>query len=634
MSMAAAVLWIPLIGSLVAGLLSFFNQTSQKDLAKIVPTACLGISMVVAFDLAYDVIIKKQIIQGEMLTWISLNTHKIVWGIYVDTLSALMCVVVTLVSFMVHIYSIGYMSHEKSIARYMSYLSLFTFFMLFLVMSDDLLQLFLGWEGVGLSSYLLIGFWYKKASANSAAVKALITNRVGDMFFILGVVGAFVVFDTVSMPEIIKKLPSFNYAFFRLTEDVTIDAYTFISVCFLIGAMTKSAQIGLHVWLPDAMEGPTPVSALIHAATMVTAGVFLIVRLSFLFEYVPGVQAAIVLIGAITALFAALVGLVQTDIKRVIAYSTCSQLGYMFMACGASLYSAALFHLVTHAFFKALLFLSAGSVIHGMSGEQDVWKMGGLYKRMPVTYTLMWIGSLALSGVPLFAGFYSKDWILGGVYLHNAYLTNVAYIIGVSVAFLTAFYSFRLIILVFHGECCAEERVQAHIHEAPLVMLIPKFILAFGAVFSGMLLMPLFQNETLINASYIFKLDANHLPFLIHWLPTMLAVIAAGVAIMVYLNYKEALKQIERKFSWLKLGFMIDTMYKNIIIAPLYRFATVCKTWFEEGVNKYGPQGISNLTFQVGSVLRKWQTGWVADYAIFMIVGCILMLSYIMWVFL
>lgn len=632
MIMAAAVLWIPLIGSLVAGLLSFFNQTTQKDLAKIVTTACVAISTIISLDLAYDVIIKQQIFQGEMLVWIPLQTYTVKWGLYVDMLSAVMCVVVTIVSLMVHIYSLGYMSQEKSIARYMSYLSLFTFFMLFLVLSDDLLQLFLGWEGVGLSSYLLIGFWYKKTTANAASIKAFITNRVGDMAMILGVVGCFVVFNTVSIPSIIAQLPNKSGMLFTFSDAITFQAYVFIAVCFLIGAMAKSAQVGLHVWLPDAMEGPTPVSALIHAATMVTAGVFLLVRLSFLFEYVPQVQLVVIVIGALTALFAALVGLFQSDIKRVIAYSTCSQLGYMFMACGASLYSAALFHLVTHAFFKALLFLSAGSVIHGMSGEQNVWGMGDLYKRMPITYALVWVGSLALSGVPLFAGFYSKDWILGGLYLANTHLTYVVYGVGVFVAFLTAIYSWRLILLVFHGESQAEERVQAHIHEAPLVMLIPKFVLAFGAVFSGMLLFPLFNNESLINAAYMFRPETKHLSFIIHWLPTLVVLVAIALSSYIYLKRRSSLQPLESKALFLRSGFMVDSLYEKVMFNPLNSLARCLMNIGEVVLNQYGPQGVSSLVTKFGEGVRKWQTGWVGDYAVFVIVGCILLLSYIIWV--
>ncbi len=634
--MAAAVLWIPLIGSCVAGLISFFNQRTMDDVAKLVTCMCMGVSALVALDLAYDVIIAKKIVHGEMLSWIPLDDHhKITWGLYVDSLSAIMAAVVTCVSFMVHIYSLGYMKGDKSIARFMSYLSLFTFFMLFLVMSDDLLQLFLGWEGVGLSSYLLIGFWFHKDSANAASMKAFITNRIGDMGMVLGIVGCIAVFDSVSIPEILLKLTTFDEAFFRLTDHLTINAYTFICISFLIGAMAKSAQFGLHVWLPDAMEGPTPVSALIHAATMVTAGVFLLIRLSFLFEYAPSVKTAIVVIGAITALFAAVVGLFQKDIKRVIAYSTCSQLGYMFMACGVSMYSAALFHLVTHAFFKALLFLSAGSVIHAMSGEQNMRKMGGLYKHIPVTYALVWIGSLALAGIPLFAGYYSKDWILESLY---GYAMDggsiIPYIIGLSSAFLTAFYSWRLISLVFHGDCKADERVQSHIHEAPMIMLIPKVILAVGAVFSGIALVGFFTSSQLISGAYVFTEIEHHIPGLIQVLPIMVALSGIALAVSVYHTQRNKLAiwlvRFKRASAIIQSGFAVDEFYRKAFIKPLQWLGSFLYHHIEKGlIDRYGPNGFALFISRLSGALRYLQTGNVRDYAIVMIAGLMGMLGYV-----
>lgn len=637
MIMAAAVLWIPLIGSSVAGLISFFNQRTMDDFAKLVTCMCMGVSALIALDLGYDVIVAKKVIHGEMLSWIPLdNRHTITWGLYVDSLSAIMAAVVTCVSFMVHIYSLGYMKGDKSISRFMSYLSLFTFFMLFLVMSDDLLQLFLGWEGVGLSSYLLIGFWFHKESANAASMKAFITNRIGDMGMVLGIVGCIAVFDSVSIPEILSKLSMYDQAFFRLTDHLTINAYTFICACFLIGAMAKSAQFGLHVWLPDAMEGPTPVSALIHAATMVTAGVFLLIRLSFLFEYAPEVKIAIVAIGAITALFAAVVGVFQKDIKRVIAYSTCSQLGYMFMACGVSMYSAALFHLVTHAFFKAVLFLSAGSVIHAMSGEQNMRKMGGLYRKIPVTYGLVWVGSLALAGIPFFAGYYSKDWILESLL---GYAANggsiVPYIVGLLVVFLTAFYSWRLISLVFHGHSKADERVQSHIHEASMIMLIPKIVLAVGAIFSGVALIGFFTNSQLISGAYVFTEIEHHISGFIQGLPVMVASSGIALAVWMYKVYRNALKgwlvYFKRTVAIVQKGFAVDDVYRKALIQPLYWLGGFLYHYIEKGlIDRYGSNGIALFIRRLSGVLRYMQTGNVRDYAIMMIVGLIGILGYVM----
>lgn len=635
MVMAAAILWIPLIGSLIAGCISFFNQQSMKDLAKIITCLCMGVSALIALDLVYDVVIAKQVIQGEMLNWIPLDEfHTITWGLYVDSLSAIMAAVVTLVSLMVHIYSISYMEADKSIARFMSYLSLFTFFMLFLVMSDDLVQLFLGWEGVGLSSYLLIGFWHHKDSANAASVKAFITNRVGDMGMILGIAGCFAVFNSVSIPEILSKLSTNDQAFFRFGGDVTINAYVFICGCFLIGAMAKSAQFGLHVWLPDAMEGPTPVSALIHAATMVTAGVFLLIRLSFLFEYAPGVRVVILCLGAITALFSAIVGLLQKDIKRIIAYSTCSQLGYMFMACGVSMYSAALFHLVTHAFFKALLFLSAGSVIHAMSGEQNIRKMGGLYRRIPVTYAFVWVGSLSLAGAPFFAGYYSKDWILEALYINSERGGSFApYIVGIMSTFLTAFYSWRLILLVFHGNTNADERVLSHVHEPPLSMQFPQLVLAIGAVLAGVGLMEFFTEVSYINKAYAFKTETKVLPSFVHILPIMITLAGGASAVWVYHKYRKnlgvLLHQYKKVCGFIQSGMGVNELYRSVVIKPFHSTSGFVYHYVEKGlIDRYGSNGLALMIYRTSKLLRRLQSGRVDDYASMMIVGLIIILGY------
>lgn len=636
MVMAAAVLWIPLIGSFIAGCVSFFNLQGLKDFSKIITCICMGIAAVIAIDLVYDVVIAKHVIQGEMLSWIPLDSHhSITWGVYVDSLSAIMAAVVTIVSLTVHIYSLGYMASDKSIVRFMSYLSLFTFFMLFLIMSDDLVQLFLGWEGVGLCSYLLIGFWYHKESANAASMKAFITNRVGDMGMVLGIVGCFAVFGSVSIPEILSQLPNYDAAFFRISDEITVNAYTFICGCFLIGAMAKSAQFGLHVWLPDAMEGPTPVSALIHAATMVTVGVFLLIRLSFLFEYAHSIKAVILVLGTITAIFAAIVGLFQKDIKRVIAYSTCSQLGYMFMACGVSMYSAALFHLVTHAFFKALLFLSAGSVIHAMSGEQNIRKMGGLYRKIPVTYAFVWLGSLALAGVPFFAGYYSKDWILESLFVHHEMgEAFIPYGIGLLTAFLTAFYSWRLISLVFHGETRADERVMSHVHEASISMLIPKGVLAVGALFAGVGLQVFFTDADYINKAYVVITSHHSISLLIKELPVMTAILGIVLAVWVYHKYRSKLglilNQHKKVCAFIQNGMGINELYRWAIINPLHAISEVAYRQIDKGlIDRFGVNGLAGFVRSASHHLRSLQTGKVGDYAMMMIIGLMVILGYV-----
>jgi NADH-quinone oxidoreductase subunit L len=422
----------------------------------------------------------------ELFRWIESGAFGSAWTLYIDMLTAVMLVVVTTVSALVHVYSIGYMSHDPHQARFFAYLSLFTFAMLMLVTADNLLQLFFGWEGVGLASYLLIGFWYNRPAANAAAIKAFIVNRIGDFGFILGIVGTFAVFGTIDFSTIFAAVPEMAGRTFEFLG-LRIDVMTTLSILLFIGAMGKSAQFLLHTWLPDAMEGPTPVSALIHAATMVTAGVFLVARMSPFFEAAPDAQAFVVAIGAITALFAASVGLVQNDIKRVIAYSTCSQLGYMFVAMGVGAYGVGMFHLFTHAFFKALLFLGAGSVIHAMADEQDMRNMGGLFSRLKITWAVMLIGTLALTGFPLTAGYFSKDAVIEAAFASESPLAQAAFWMILLAALFTAFYSWRLMFLTFHGRPRAPREVVSHAHESPNVMLVPLYVLAVGSLFAGLL---------------------------------------------------------------------------------------------------------------------------------------------------
>ncbi len=491
--MYGIIVFGPLLGAAVAGLL---QKWIGDRAAMWITTLLVCLSGVLSMYAMYDVAFMGNEITLQIARWIDVGAFQSIWSIRVDTLSAVMLVVVTFVSSLVHIYSFGYMSHDPHRARFFSYLSLFTFAMLMLVTSDDFIQLFFGWEGVGLASYLLIGFWYKKPTANAAAIKAFVTNRVGDFGFALGIMAVFMMFGSVQFDVVFSQIGAWEG---RAVEFLGMDFFALELVAFLlfIGAMGKSAQFFLHVWLPDAMEGPTPVSALIHAATMVTAGVFLVVRCSPVFEAAPVASAIVTIIGAITAFFAATVGLVQNDIKRVIAYSTCSQLGYMFFAAGLGLYQAAMFHLFTHAFFKALLFLGAGSVIHALADEQDMRKMGAMAKKIPWTYAMMLIGTLALTGVGIpgtslgFAGFFSKDAIIEGAYAVGAgegtQLGIFAFWIGVIAALMTSFYSWRLIFMTFHGTFKGDKHAYDHSHESPPVMMGPLLLLATGAVFAGAL---------------------------------------------------------------------------------------------------------------------------------------------------
>jgi len=493
--MYQAIVFLPLAGFLLAGL---FGKSLGAKGSEYVTTGFMLISAVlswVAFlTFAYSEAVPFTV---PVMAWIKSGALNVNWALRIDTLTVVMLVVVNTVSSLVHLYSIGYMHHDPHRPRFFAYLSLFTFAMLMLVTSDNLLQMFFGWEGVGLASYLLIGFWYKKPSANAAAIKAFIVNRIGDFGFALGIFGIFVLFGTIELPTVFANVQGLAASNNEVVMEMfgyhlnAGQALTAICLLLFMGAMGKSAQFLLHTWLPDAMEGPTPVSALIHAATMVTAGVFLVARMSPLFEYSPTALTVVTLVGAITAIFAATVGLVQNDIKRVIAYSTCSQLGYMFVALGVGAYGAAIFHLFTHAFFKALLFLGAGSVIHAVSDEQDMRRMGGLKKHIPKTYWLMIIGTVSLTGLGIpgtflgTAGFFSKDAIIESAFVGNNAVAGFAFALLIVAALFTSFYSWRLIFMTFHGKPRASADVMNHIHESPNVMLIPLYVLALGALIAG-----------------------------------------------------------------------------------------------------------------------------------------------------
>src|SRR5210317_1626150 len=484
--MAYLIIFSPLLGFLIAGL---FGRKIGDLVSQVVTSSLVGLSAIISCYYLYLFISGSEALNFVIFNWISSGSLNLNWSIYIDALTAVMLVVVTVVSFLVHVYSIGYMSHDPDKPRFMGYLSLFTFTMLMLITSDNFLQLFFGWEGVGLASYLLIGFWFKKPSANAAAIKAFVVNRVGDFGLAIGIFLIYKYTGSLNFSEVFQSIPSLvdkKINFIGIEGNIL----TFICVFLFIGAMGKSAQLFLHTWLPDAMEGPTPVSALIHAATMVTAGVFLVCRMSPIMEFAPEATVFVTMLGAATAFFAATVGLVQTDIKRVIAYSTCSQLGYMFVAAGVGVYSVAMFHLLTHAFFKAMLFLGAGSVIHGMHHEQDMRNYGGLRKKLPYTFWAMMIGTLAITGVgiPLtyigFAGFLSKDAIIESAWAGTQ--GGYAFWMLVIAALFTSFYSWRLMFLTFLGTPRGDKHTHEHAHESPTVMLVPLGVLAIGAVFAGM----------------------------------------------------------------------------------------------------------------------------------------------------
>ena len=557
----------------------------------------------------------------------------------IDPLSAVMLVVVTSVSSLVHIYSIGYMSHDPHKPRFMAYLSLFTFAMLMLVTSDNFIQLFFGWEGVGLCSYFLIGFWFKKESANAAAIKAFVVNRVGDFGFALGIFLIFYLFGTVNYSEVFQQIPTVidkNLSFLGFE----VKAIDLICLLLFIGAMGKSAQILLHTWLPDAMEGPTPVSALIHAATMVTAGVFLVVRCSPIYEYSPLILNLITIVGMTTAFFAATVALVQTDIKKIIAYSTCSQLGYMFFAAGVGAYNVAMFHLFTHAFFKALLFLGSGSVIHAFKDEQDINNMGGVWKKLPYTYALMIIGTLALTGFPFLSGFYSKDAIIEFAYLKGNTTGYYAAGIGIFTAFLTSIYSWRLIFKTFHGSYNNKDVKIEETHESPLVMLIPLVLLSIGAIFAGFLFKDLFighGGENLFWAEsikFLEPLSTEHPPTWFLLLTPCLVLLSIPIAYYLFVKNKElpnAIVNMNRPlYKFLVNKWYFDELYEVIFINPSKKLGIFF--WkFCDGklIDGFGPDGISSFIKKCSIKANKFQSGFIYQYAFIMLLGFSALLTFL-----
>ncbi|MBC6714633.1 MULTISPECIES: NADH-quinone oxidoreductase subunit L [Aurantimonas] len=657
--MYQTIVLLPLAGFLIAGL--FGNAIGAKaseytTSAFLVAAAVLSWIAFISFGFG-----ESETLRITLFQWMQSGGLDVSWSLRIDRLTLVMLVVVNTVSSLVHIYSIGYMHHDPHRPRFFAYLSLFTFAMLMLVTSNNLVQMFFGWEGVGLASYLLIGFWYKKPSANAAAMKAFIVNRVGDFGFILGIFGVFVLFGSVNFDTIFAGAadlagqmggegaeaaagagaPVLNFAGYALPM---AGALTAVCLLLFLGAMGKSAQLGLHTWLPDAMEGPTPVSALIHAATMVTAGVFMLARMSPIFELSHTALTVVTFVGATTALFAATVGLVQNDIKRVIAYSTCSQLGYMFVALGVGAYGVAIFHLFTHAFFKALLFLGAGSVIHSVSDEQDMRRMGGLRKHIPVTYWTMVIGTLALTGFPFTAGYFSKDAVIEAAFVGHNSFAMYGWGLTVISALLTSFYSWRLIFLTFHGKPRASADVMHHVHESPMVMLVPLLILSVGALFAGIVFEGFFVGHEYAEfwGASLFTGPDNHVlhdlhevAFGIAIIPTVMMALGFAIAWAFYIRNPALPGQVAARHRGLYQFFLnkwyFDELYDFLFVRPAKAIGTfLWKTGDGRVIDGLGPDGISARVVDVTNRVVRLQTGYLYHYAFAMLIGVAALVTWMM----
>ncbi|WP_438731473.1 NADH-quinone oxidoreductase subunit L [Parasphingorhabdus sp. DH2-15] len=656
------IVFLPLIAAIIAGL---GNRSLGNVPAKVITTGALFASCALSWPIFLGFLSGD--VQAEVvpvLKWVASGDLTFDWALRVDTLTAIMLVVVTSVSSLVHLYSWGYMDEDPDQPRFFAYLSLFTFAMLMLVTADNLVQMFFGWEGVGLASYLLIGFWFKKPSASAAAIKAFVVNRVGDLGFMLGIFGTFLVFGTVSIPEILEAAPgmagsTIGFLGYRL------DTMTVLCLLLFVGAMGKSAQLGLHTWLPDAMEGPTPVSALIHAATMVTAGVFMVCRLSPMFETSDVALTVVTVIGAATAIFAATVGLVQNDIKRVIAYSTCSQLGYMFFAAGVGAYNVAMFHLFTHAFFKALLFLGAGSVIHAMHHEQDMRYYGGLRKHIPLTFWAMMAGTLAITGVGIywihagFAGFHSKDAIIEAAFAVGTDAGMFAFAIGVLAALLTSFYSWRLMFLTFWGkprwiqsehiqhsvhktpqEAGADQTGGYHPHESPFPMLIPLILLSAGAVFAGYVFTHAFIEEAAFwNGSIAYNAGLMHnmheVPLWVKLAASIAMLTGLAAAYFVYMMGEGRAQALAKTFRPLYTFFFnkwyFDELYDWLFVKPAF---VVGRLFWKAGdqnvIDRFGPNGAAALVGVGSRMVGKMQSGYIYSYALVMLLGLVAAISWAM----
>jgi len=665
----SAIVFLPLIASIVAGL---FGRLVGARASEILTTGLLFVSAALSCIAFYDVIWLGHAQLVRVLEWVAVGEFEADWTIRVDALTAIMLVVVTGVSALVHLYSIGYMHDDEHRQRFFSYLSFFTFAMLALVTANNFLQLFFGWEGVGLASYLLIGFWYTRPSANAAAIKAFVVNRVGDFGFALGIFGIYAVFHTLDFNAVFTAAPAMAGKTF-LFAGHSVDILTTLCLLLFTGAMGKSAQIVLHTWLPDAMEGPTPVSALIHAATMVTAGVFLVCRCSPLFEHAPDALAFVAFIGATTAFFAASVGLFQNDIKRVIAYSTCSQLGYMFAAAGVSAYGAAMFHLFTHAFFKALLFLAAGSVINAIHHEQDMRKMGGLVKLLPFTWAMMGIGNLALTGVGIpylfgTSGFYSKDGIINATFLAGTPIGTYAFVLTLTAALMTSFYSWRQFLMTFHGSYRgggeqdlphADASAHAHdeplsghghrdrldlsqVHESPLAMLLPMLVLALGALFAGMIFNHDFVGPDARGFWHgtVASISGHHpsgeLPVWVELGPIVATIAGFAVAYYYYVMRPELPPQLAARngliYRFLYNKWYFDEIYDFLIVRPTFRIARfLWKVGDGRIIDGIGPDGVAARVIDATRDAIRLQSGYVYHYAFAMLVGVVLIATCFMF---
>jgi proton-translocating NADH-quinone oxidoreductase, chain L len=657
-----AIVFLPLIGFLIAGL---FGRSIGAKASEYVTSGLMIVAAVLSWIVFFNVALAHgdagEVIKVPVMRWIQSGGIDVEWAFRVDTLTAIMFVVVNTVSTLVHVYSIGYMHHDPHRPRFFAYLSLFTFAMLMLITSDNLAQMFFGWEGVGLASYLLIGFWFKRPSASAAAMKAFIVNRVGDFGFILGIAGIFVLFGSISFETIFaaaatylpaEGAPEASQAIANIFGMTVTKSGALTVVCLLLfmGAMGKSAQFLLHTWLPDAMEGPTPVSALIHAATMVTAGVFLVARMSPLFELSPDALLFVTIIGAITAFFAATVGLVQNDIKRVIAYSTCSQLGYMFVALGVGAYGAAIFHLFTHAFFKALLFLCAGSVIHAVDGEQDMRYMGGLRPHIKTTFVMMLIGTLAITGVGIpftslgFAGFFSKDFIIEATYASHSPAAGFAFTLLVVAAMFTSFYSWRLMFLTFFGKPRASADVMHHVHESPQVMLMPLYILGVGAIAAGFIFKELFYGHEydVFWKGALFTAESNELLHEFHHVPAWVA-LSPFIAMLIglvtawyfYIKSPSTPRRLAESqrilYEFLLNKWYFDEIYDFLFVRPakaLGRF--LWKKGDVAVIDNYGPNGVAARVADVTNRVVKLQSGYLYHYAFAMMIGIAALVTWMM----
>jgi NADH-quinone oxidoreductase subunit L len=631
--MYQAIIFLPLIGAIFAG---FFGWLVPARASEVITTSLVLITALLSWFAFYQVGIEGHEARIELLRFIDSGALQTSWALRIDTLTAVMLVVVTTVSGLVHLYSIGYMEEDPHRPRFFAYLSLFTFAMLALVTADNLVQLFFGWEGVGLMSYLLIGFWYHKPTANAAAIKAFIVNRVGDFGFALGIFATFTVFNTVQYDTIFASAPDQVGKTMEFLG-MQVDALTLICLLLFMGAMGKSAQFLLHTWLPDAMEGPTPVSALIHAATMVTAGVFMVARLSPLFELAPIALGVVTFFGATTAFFAATVGLVQNDIKRVVAYSTCSQLGYMFVAEGVGAYGTGIFHLFTHAFFKALLFLGAGAVIIALHHEQDMRRMGALRKVLPFTWAMMLIGTLSLTGFPFTSGFVSKDAVIEAAYAAHSPIGMYGFVLTAVAALLTSFYSWRLMFLTFEGKPREKPDVLAHAHEPPWTMGIPLVLLAVGSLLAGAIFMHFFigSDQTAFwRGSLVTHGDEHHeVPLLVMLTPTL--AMAAGFAVAWYFYITNPLvpfglsKRFRGLYQFLLNAWYFDALYDFLFVRPAQRLGRfLWKTGDGTIIDGLGPDGVAARVIDITNRVVKLQSGYIYHYAFVMLIGVALLITY------